>query len=205
MRTTGSPSEIVKDPSAIKNAVEDPTGPRYGRPSDRFGPSTALFSPELALLKYDLEHLEAFAPNSADVDHAFDLIENAASSFDEEGEREAGLRSILGGLLVGKRQWQVPIADGMTKSYGVRLGKSLAYLIVEAKNELGSGGDPFLQGLLTYSKILAQDQVPFPLCPLLHFTKMPQTVSPIPQAIKPTGCPARHSGEPPHRVDCHFH
>lgn len=179
MRTIGSPSEIVKDPVAIKNVIESPAGPRYGRPHNRYGPPTALFSRELALLRYDLEHLEAFQPNSAEIERAFDLIENAVSVSDEEGKREAGLRSILGGLLAGKRQWHVPIDDGSAKPYGVWLEGSCAYLIVEVKNEEGFGGDPFLQGLLMYSKIIAQEKVPSPSCPF-RFAKTFQTVSPIP-------------------------
>jgi len=179
MRTTGSPSDSVKSPSAIKGAVDRPTGPRYGRPSDRFGPPTALFSRELALLRYDLEHLEALAPHSTTADHTFDLIEHAANFFDDDGGREAALRPILGKLLVGKSQWQVPIANRSIKSDGVWFEEFFAYLIVEVKNEAGLGGDPFLQGLVVYSKIIAQEKVPSPSC-LFHSTKMPRTVSPIP-------------------------
>lgn len=128
-------------------------------------------------MKYDLEHLEAFAPNSPDADRAFDLIGDAVSILDEEGEREVGLRSIPGGLLVGKRQCQVLIADRTTKPYVVWLEESLAYLTVEVKNELGSGGDPLLQGFLVYTKIFAQEKVP---SPLFRSTKIPQTVPRIP-------------------------
>ena len=54
MRTARSPSESVESPASIKGTLESPCGPRYGRPSDRFGPPTALFSRALALLKKDL-------------------------------------------------------------------------------------------------------------------------------------------------------
>ena len=122
--------------------MEGLTGPRCGRPSDPFDPPTALFNPDPTLLNYDLEHPEAFGPNSADADHAFDPIESAVNVFDEEGEREAGLCSILGGLLAGKMQCQVPIANGTTKPYGVRLEELLAYLIVKVKNKSAPSSAP---------------------------------------------------------------
>lgn len=102
--------------------MEGPTGPRYGRPSDRFGPPTALFSWEL--LKYDFEHLEAFVPDSVTADCAFDLIENAANFF-EEIEREAALRPILRGILMGKcaaaspnrRRWTSQAIWGLIRGF----------------------------------------------------------------------------------------
>jgi hypothetical protein len=173
MRTTSSPSESVKSPASVRGAVEDPIGPRYGRPSDRFGPPTALFSPELALLKYDLEHLDVFTPDSVGAGYAFDLIVNAAGFFDEEDKRKAVLRPILEGLLMGWGRWQVPIAGGSAKADGVWLEDLFTYLIVEMKNEPGLGGDPFLQGLVVYSKVLAQEKVQSPSRPFWHSTKVP--------------------------------
>ena len=82
-------------------AVENPTGPRYGRPSDHFGPPTALLSPELALLGYDLEHLNALAPDSVGVNRAFVFIVSAAGFFDDEDEGRAGLQPMLEDLLKG--------------------------------------------------------------------------------------------------------
>ena len=201
---TSSPSESVKSPHHIKRVVENPAGPRYGRPSDRFGPPTALFSKELALLRYDLENLEAFTPNSEGVGFAFTLIESATDFYDDESKRESALRPILGTLLAGNNKWRKPISDRSAKPDGVWLQESFTYLIVEIKNEPGLGGDPFLQGLVVYTKILAQEKVRSPLCPF-HPAKMPRTVSPIPQPVEPTGRPARHSGELPRRVDRHLH
>jgi len=164
MKTTGSPSESVKSHAAIGRAVNNPAGPRYGRPSDRFGPPTALFNKELALLRYDLGHLEAFTPDSVDINNAFVFTENAVEFFTDESKREAALRPILGELLPGKNQWQMPTSGGSARPDGVWLEGSFAYLVAEVKNEPGLGGDPFLQGLLAYSKILAQDEVRSPSC-----------------------------------------
>ena len=171
MGTASTPSEIVRSPVTIKDAVEHPSGPRCGRPFDCFGPPPALFSAELALLKYDLDHLETITPNSTDAERAFNLIEHAGKKNGDRSEREMVLQFALERLLVGKSQWQVPISDGSATPHGVWLEGSLAYLLVEMKDEPGPWGDPLLQGLVTCGKILAQDKVPFPLRSL-HFTEM---------------------------------
>ena len=63
-------------------AAEAPSGPRYGRPPGYFGPSTALLSPELALLKYDLEHLDAFEPDSTGDNFTLSLMKNITKPLD---------------------------------------------------------------------------------------------------------------------------
>ena len=55
-------SETTSDPSNVQAAVTLPSGPRYGRPSDRFGPPTVLFNEALALLKYSFDHLDRLEP-----------------------------------------------------------------------------------------------------------------------------------------------
>ncbi|KAF9644455.1 hypothetical protein BDM02DRAFT_3212847 [Thelephora ganbajun] len=158
IKGTLSPSETVKNAAAVKEAVYNSGGPRYGRPSDRFGPPTALFSEPLALLKYDLEHLESFAPDCRILNPTFELVVTATDFFDDESKREAALKPILRGLLGGQSEWQKSIADGAAKPDGVWLESSLVYLIVELKNEPGLEGDPFLQGLAVYGKIITQDK-----------------------------------------------
>ena len=173
MRTTASPSESTKDAASVKRTVESPTGPRYGRPSDRFGPPMALFSPELALLRYDLKHLDTLTPDSVGAHRAFAFV----ASF--EDKREAELRYTLGELLRGQGLRQVSIAGGSTQPDGVLLEDIFAYPIVEITNDPGHGGDPFLRGLVAYSKVVARQEVQSSSCPL-RSTKMHQAVSPIP-------------------------
>ncbi|KAF8318035.1 uncharacterized protein EI90DRAFT_3084491 [Cantharellus anzutake] len=157
MKMASSPSESVKSPGAIKSAVERSSGPRYGRPSDRFGPPTALFSPPLARLRHRIEHSDAI-PDRAVALATFSLIELSAGFYEDEIQREADLRILLKSLISGTSKWQTKIEDGSARPDGVWLLEGLAYLIVEIKNESGLGGDPFLQGLITYSKILAQEK-----------------------------------------------
>ncbi|KAF9644456.1 hypothetical protein BDM02DRAFT_947327 [Thelephora ganbajun] len=158
MKGAPSPSESVKSAAAIKGTVCGPAGPRYGRPSDRFGPPMALFSEPLAFLKHDLEHLESFTPDHMTLNSAFELVATATDFFDDESKREAALKPILRGLFAGQNEWQKPTTDGAAKPDGVWLEGSFAYLIVELRNEPGLEGDPFLQGLAVYSKIVTQPE-----------------------------------------------
>ena len=163
MRTARSPSESVESPASIKGTLESPCGPRYGRPSDRFGPPTALFSRALALLKKDLDHLDAFMPTPLFAKSAFSFISHAAGLYIDEARRQEFLRESLNDLLQGKGRWQTQLAGGSAKPDGVWMEGLFAYLIIEMKNEPGLGGDPLLRGLVVYSKIVGHEEVlPFP-------------------------------------------
>jgi hypothetical protein len=156
-----SPSESIKSPAIIRETMLGSSGPRYGRPSDRFGPPTALYSKPLARLKHNLEHLESFKPEPEMLDHALDLIDVASNFFTDEKERELLLQHILGKLLVGKSPWQESIANNTPKPDAVWLEGPFAYMIAELKSESGLGGDPSLRGLVVYGKVIAQDKVQF--------------------------------------------
>ena len=167
-RTIGirSPSDCVKSFSNIKDTVLDRGGPRYGRPSDRFGPPTALFNHALAVLQYDLDHLEALTPPKATISYAFELVSHSTGFFDDEVQREVKLRETLEALLPGGIKWKEKIAGGAIIPDGVWFQGSAVYMIFELKNEPGLGGDPSLQCLAVYSKIIQQKEVS-PLPPSL--------------------------------------
>jgi len=155
----GSPSDCVKSFAAIKETVLDRGGPRYGRPSDRFGPPTALFNDALAGLQYDLEHLEALTPQKANISHAFELVSRSAGFFHIEDRREENLRETLKNLLPGESKWKEKMAGGAIIPDGVWFEGSAVYMIFELKNEPGLGGDPSLQCLAVYSRIIQQKEV----------------------------------------------
>ena len=154
-----SPSDTVKSASAVKEGTIDPSGPRYGRPSHRFGPPTALFSEPLALLKYNLEHLESFTPDLATLNCALNLITSSTDFFPDGDQRAEVLKVILGDLIPGRKLWQRPTTRKTAQPDGVWLEDFFAYIIVELKNEPGLAGDPFLQALIAYGKLIAEDEV----------------------------------------------
>ena len=53
-----APYDYVKSAAAVEKTLIALHGPRYGRPSRRFGPPTVLFSEPLALSRHKLDHLE---------------------------------------------------------------------------------------------------------------------------------------------------
>ena len=153
------PSECVKSPAHIHRTLNDPHGPRYGRPSHRFGPPTALFSKPLALLKYRLDHLKSFTPDPVTVERAFGLISISTCTFDDEICRKIALRCILETLLPGQTGWQQKSMGDRTTPGAAWFEGPFTYLIFGLENEQGLGGDPILKGLLTYGKVVAQPTV----------------------------------------------
>ncbi|KAF9782056.1 hypothetical protein BJ322DRAFT_1212559 [Thelephora terrestris] len=152
--TSLAPSDSIKDPHNVKATVYNPGGPRYGRPSFRFGPPTVLFNNSLAVLKYDLEHLEKLTPTFVYVNAAFKLVTAATGFFDNEAERGKEIEQILPAFFGQNVKWGTPIADGKAKPDGVLFEGPYACLIFELKNEPGLGGDPFLQSLVVYEKVI---------------------------------------------------
>ena len=136
----------------------DAGGLYYGR-HERSGPPTALFSYDLAMLEYNIDHLDQFTPNSSFLELARTFVYGAAKFFQDEGAREQSLHDNLEGLLGSTASWRMSIARRSTKPDAVWYEKSLAYLIAEIKNEQGLGGDPFLQSLVVYKKITGGKKV----------------------------------------------
>ena len=152
--TGPAPSDCIRDHHAVKATVSSPDGPRYGRPSFHFGPPTALSNKSLAILKHDLEHPENFTPTEEHMVPALQLVATATAFFEEENQRGNELEKILPAFLGQGVKWRTPIAGGSAKPNGILLEGSFACLIFELKNEPGLEGDPFLQSLVVYDKII---------------------------------------------------
>ena len=116
---------------------------------------TALFSKQLAALERELEDSEQF-PSSFCAATACQFVMSSAGSHRSEAEREVALRSVLRSLISGNVVWQEKLDNGSDQPDRVWVEEHFAYIIIEIKNESGSAGDPILQGLTVYSKILAQ-------------------------------------------------
>ena len=113
----------------------------------------------MARLKHDLDHLELFTPDYETLGQVLDLVTTSTDFFDDDGVREWVLRPTLEILLPGSVKWRGSTVDGEAKLCGAWFQDLFTYLITEIKNEPGLGGDPFLQGVITYGKITAQKAV----------------------------------------------
>ena len=175
-RTLGgmhSPSDCVKSPATIQETLDSPSGLRCGRPSDRYGPPTALFDRELANLRSDLEHLEEIMPDIPTVENAFKFVLFSTGFYADEKERGSHLRGFLEDLLPGESKWQQPVAGGTAQPDGIWFEGPFTYLILIIKNERGFGGNPSLQCLNVYGKIINHKEVPSsPLPVALPLTRL---------------------------------
>ena len=74
------------NPQTITTVTCD-SGPRYGRPAEHSGPPTALFNKALALLRYELDHLDELTPSPVMMDPVFNLVTTATDYFQDEDAR----------------------------------------------------------------------------------------------------------------------
>jgi hypothetical protein len=114
------------------------------------------------MLRYNLEHLDKVTPDREMITPAFDFVTTGADFFDNEEQREKMLQKLLKDLLGHNPRWEASIADGKANADGAWFEGAFPYLIFEMKNEPGLGGDPFLQSLAVYGRIIEQNQVPSP-------------------------------------------
>lgn len=114
----------------------DPSGPRYDRPCDQYGPPTALFDHAFAVLQYGLEHLEGLTPDgTTTIPHAYNLVSYSADFFGEEDLKKLILRPTLEALLPRENTWEGSMADGAAKPDGGFFEGPFVYLIVQLENE----------------------------------------------------------------------
>ncbi|KAL5514697.1 hypothetical protein ACEPAG_2013 [Sanghuangporus baumii] len=155
-----SPSEVIKDPRLLKNCVEH-ADVHIHRPASNFGPHTSLFNRAFARLKYRLEHLDDSAiwvpelePDSELLGICHEFIIESCAVFDEEGSREILLNAFFRWVLGSEGEYKQPLQDGLAKSnatwgYPFRI-------IIQDKNEDGSGGNPSVQCNISYRISVAQ-------------------------------------------------
>ena len=94
-------------------------------------------------------------PRPTDASNAFELVTTAVNFFENEDQRRGALEEIINALVGIDGMWPGEIG-AEAKPDGLWLEGSFAYLVFLLKNEPGLGGDPFLQGLATYGKIVKQ-------------------------------------------------
>ena len=88
-----------------------------------------------------------------------DLIIAATAFYTDEAQREQALRGPLTSLLHGGSEWQTPINNGTANPDAVWLEGPFTCLILGLRNESGVGGDPFLQNLVVFGKVINQKEV----------------------------------------------
>ena len=150
-----SPSEVSKDPQQqCKIFGEDPSI-HVGRPG---GPPAAVFNTALATLQRRLDDLQKVDVHPEEVKLAANYLGLAVNYYSTEDDREEAIKTSFIGSMGGEGVWKIWYA-GETKPDCSWWSDDFPIMVMELKNSCGVSGDAFIQCVVVYSKIIAQDKV----------------------------------------------
>ena len=158
LRPASSPSEIIGSVTKIRELLEGVAAHIYlGRPS---GAPAAIFNPALATLQHRLDHLDQVTVTRQDVMHAADYLNQAIGFYSDETGREKALKGLVDIAVDQGGSWntQLKWADGI-KPDCCWWHKEFLITVLELKNTVGLAGNPALQAIVDYSKIISQEKV----------------------------------------------
>lgn len=158
-KTAPRPSDGISNSDKFFQSV-DACKIRNGAGSRNFALPSALYSPILADLAHDLRHLDEIDPTPQVLDLAHAVLNNLINPCANENTRDLLLRDIL-------RDTFLDIQGGHFKQ---RVGSKTGYkaepdyfyplaLIYELKNLRCNGGDPTMQAVMDYVKLIADPKV----------------------------------------------
>ncbi|KAJ7623481.1 hypothetical protein FB45DRAFT_106993 [Roridomyces roridus] len=147
-RNSSPPSDNTRSAPAVHR------GHTTHRPVNTLGPAVGLFVPQLARLSHDLSHLpEQFEKIQQDpvfVGQVDEFINQISASDVNERQCVEALKSFLDACF-GPGEW------ASAASRPIMAGSWRNHIIAEFK-ELGSPGDPRLQGILDYEQRLSSEE-----------------------------------------------
>ncbi|KIO17611.1 hypothetical protein M407DRAFT_38925, partial [Tulasnella calospora MUT 4182] len=121
-----------------------------GRPFGTIGPPISIYHPIFSRFQTLIQG-DGFDPLPEDVVAAFDLMEAAADFYETEAHRLNAITPCLAKLLARKFHGTSGF-DGVT--FSETAAKDIPLLVMEAKNEVGTGGsDPYLHAAFSYRKL----------------------------------------------------
>ena len=164
-----SPSEIIINVPKIHELLEGVTARIHlGRPG---GAPVAIFNPALATLQQHLDNLDQIQVTPRDVQCATDYIKRAIEFYPDEAARENAIKGIFDAGVGQGGDWDTRLnwADGI-KPDCCWWYKEFLTMVLELKNMLGLDGNPMLQAIIDYSKIVSHKKVR--LSPSVHFDSM---------------------------------
>ncbi|KAK7437510.1 hypothetical protein VKT23_018582 [Stygiomarasmius scandens] len=119
-----------------------------GRPFSEFGLPNGVFNEHLAQLSQDLKDLDITPAEEDFVRVAYSLLKVSSSCYPDEKTREKALAIELQDLFPNGL-WQTSVAGGTKPACWWLLA-----MIFELKNEIGATGDPLVQAVVDYCKII---------------------------------------------------
>ena len=191
LRPASSPSEIIGSVTKIRELLEGVATHIYlGRPS---GAPAAIFNPALATLQHRLDHLDHVNVTRQDVMHAADYLNQAIGFYSDETGREKALQGLLDVAVDQGGSWnkQLSWADGI-KPDCCWWHKDFLTMVLELKNTVGLAGNPVLQAIVDYSKIISQEKVRYAPSAHLYNHGLPLfTVQILSRVLQFPYCPPR--------------
>ncbi|KIM45609.1 hypothetical protein M413DRAFT_24776 [Hebeloma cylindrosporum] len=150
-----SPSDIIGSVAKV-NEVFGGINPRIylGRPS---GAPAAIFNWALATLQHRLDHLEEVQVAPQDIGCAAKYLNVAIEFYDDERVRENAIKESIDVALGEEGSWNTQLnwADGIKPRCGW-WHKGFLTTLLELKNTVGLAGNPILQAVIGYGKIISQ-------------------------------------------------
>ncbi|KAG5649767.1 hypothetical protein H0H81_002109 [Sphagnurus paluster] len=154
LRPTSSPSETVSNVGKIRQLIEgEKAHVHVGRPG---GAPAAIFNLALAALQSRLENLRDVEVDFRDIANAADYLDRATKTYDDEAAREKAIQDCID-IAVGQRgEWNAKLewADAI-KPRCAWWHKLFLMIVLELKNIKGLSGNPSLQSLVDYGKIIS--------------------------------------------------
>jgi len=159
---TFSPSDTIASVPKIRELIEGDKAHVYlGRPG---GAPAAIFNPALAALQRRLDHLDQIKVTRQDVTHAMDYLNLAIKIYDDEAACESAVKESINTAVGRDGSWDKELdwADGI-KPDCCWWHKEFIITLLELKNVVGLIGNPILQAIVDYGKIISQKKVRCPL------------------------------------------
>ena len=132
-----------------------------GRPG---GAPAAIFNPALATLQHRLDHLDQVQVTRPDVGHAAQYLNLAIRFYKDETARENAIKEKINVAVGQDGIWNTQLhwADNI-KPNCCWWRKDFLVMVLELKNTVGLAGNPVLQAIIDYCKIISQEKVRCPL------------------------------------------
>lgn len=158
-----SPSETVGSPARIRELLEGTRSRIHlGRPG---GAPAAIFNPALATLQQRLDGLDQVQVTRQDVEHAASYLKTAIEFYPDDSSRQMAIQEIVDVAVGQGGSWLntwFSCADRIQPNCSWRHEEFLV-MTLELKNVIGLAGNPILQAIVDYSKVVSQLKVRHPL------------------------------------------
>ncbi|KDR71642.1 hypothetical protein GALMADRAFT_254023 [Galerina marginata CBS 339.88] len=123
------------------------------------GAPAAIFNPALAALQRDLDRLDQVEVTCHDVQHATEYVGLALKNYDSEADRKSATEESINAAVDRVGDWHTKLdwADSIRPDC-CWWHEGFAFTVLTLKNIVGLAGNPLLEAILVYGKIISQSK-----------------------------------------------